>query len=154
MKSVEWSNVLSRADLSGMETLHAHFVRHRYARHGPLRVKLVRGMVVQILESRISNASYWMKIRADREAAYHPVIDVRIETDPLMIRFSDNGLGIARIIASGYFAPTGPCRRAAAPSSGDKSHRHRGRCAACGSGVTTRLTFPGLNRSTGESISL
>lgn len=29
----EWSNVHSRADLAGVETLHAHFVRHRYPRH-------------------------------------------------------------------------------------------------------------------------
>jgi hypothetical protein len=33
LKSLEWSRVHSRADLSGIETLHAHFVRHRYARH-------------------------------------------------------------------------------------------------------------------------
>jgi AraC-like DNA-binding protein len=33
VKSIEWSNVQSRADLAGVETLHAHFVRHHYARH-------------------------------------------------------------------------------------------------------------------------
>jgi len=62
---------------------------------GPLRVKLVKGMVVQILENLISNSIYWMKIRADREAGYRPVIEVRLETHPLAIRFSDNGRGIA-----------------------------------------------------------
>jgi signal transduction histidine kinase len=62
---------------------------------GPLRVKLVKGMVVQILENLLSNSIYWMKLRADREAGYRPVIEVRIQTDPLMIRFSDNGRGIA-----------------------------------------------------------
>jgi signal transduction histidine kinase len=77
----------------------------QFARHGiemkirapkrPLRVKLVKGMVVQILENLLSNSVYWMKIRADREASYRPAIDVRIETDPLTIRFSDNGRGIA-----------------------------------------------------------
>jgi signal transduction histidine kinase len=76
------------------------FARHRIdmrikAPKGPLRVKLVKGMVVQILENLLSNSIYWMKIRADREAAYRPVIDVRIEINPLTIRFSDNGLGIA-----------------------------------------------------------
>lgn len=76
------------------------FARHRIemrikAPKGPLRVKLVRGMVVQILENLLSNSIYWMKMRADREAAYHPVIDIRIEMDPLTIRFSDNGRGIA-----------------------------------------------------------
>lgn len=76
------------------------FARHRIemrikAPKGPLRVKLVKGMVVQILENLLSNSVYWMKIRADREAGYRPVIDVRIEADPLTIRFSDNGRGIA-----------------------------------------------------------
>jgi AraC-like DNA-binding protein len=33
VRSAEWSNVRSREDLAGVETLHAHFVRHRYARH-------------------------------------------------------------------------------------------------------------------------
>lgn len=78
----------------------AQFARHNIEMrirppNGSLRVKLVKGMVVQILENLVSNSVYWMKIRADREAAYRPVIDVRIETDPLTIRFSDNGRGIA-----------------------------------------------------------
>jgi AraC-like DNA-binding protein len=30
---MEWSRIRSRPDLSGLELLHAHFVRHRYARH-------------------------------------------------------------------------------------------------------------------------
>ncbi len=76
------------------------FARHRIEMRiktpkGPFRVKLVKGMVVQILENLISNSVYWMKIRADREAGYRPVIEVRIEAAPLMIRFSDNGRGIA-----------------------------------------------------------
>jgi signal transduction histidine kinase len=61
----------------------------------PLRVKLVKGMMVQILENLLSNSVYWMKMRADREASYQPSIDIRIETNPLMISFCDNGRGIA-----------------------------------------------------------
>lgn len=75
------------------------FIRHKIEMKikGPkaLQVKLVKGMVVQILENMISNSIYWMKIRADREAAYRPAIEVRIETSPLEIHFSDNGRGIA-----------------------------------------------------------
>ena len=78
----------------------AQFTRHRIemrikTEEKSLRVKLVKGMVVQILENLLSNSVYWMKLRADREASYRPVIDVRIETNPLTIRFSDNGRGIA-----------------------------------------------------------
>jgi signal transduction histidine kinase len=36
-----------------------------------------------------------MRIRAEREASYKPVIDIRVETNPLTIRLSDNGRGIA-----------------------------------------------------------
>lgn len=77
----------------------------QFARHGiemkikapkrPLKVKLVKGMLVQILENLLSNSVYWMKIRADREAGFRPAIYIRIDTDPLTIRFSDNGRGIA-----------------------------------------------------------
>ena len=77
----------------------------QFARHGiemriwgpkaPLRVKLVKGMVVQILENLISNSVYWMRVRAERERSYRPIIDIRIETDPLTIRLTDNGRGIA-----------------------------------------------------------
>lgn len=78
----------------------AQFERHHIelkvkAPKGPLRVKLVKGMVVQILENLISNSVYWMRLRADREASYQPIIDIRIDTNPLTIRFSDNGRGIA-----------------------------------------------------------
>jgi len=78
----------------------SQFARHHIdmritAPKAPLRVKLVKGMVVQILENLLTNSVYWMKMRADREAGFRPVVDVKIETDPLTIRFSDNGRGIA-----------------------------------------------------------
>jgi signal transduction histidine kinase len=78
----------------------AQFARHHIdmkirAPKGPLKVKLVKGMVVQILENLLANSIYWMKVRADREASYRPAIDIRIEVDPLTIRFADNGRGIA-----------------------------------------------------------
>jgi signal transduction histidine kinase len=62
---------------------------------GGLRVKLVKGMVVQIVENLVSNSVYWMTIRSQRESSYEPRITVRVETEPLTIRFSDNGRGIA-----------------------------------------------------------
>lgn len=61
----------------------------------PFKVKLVKGMVVQILENLVSNSVYWMRIRAEQDRSYKPVIDIRITADPLRIRFSDNGRGIA-----------------------------------------------------------
>jgi len=61
----------------------------------PARIKLVKGMVVQILENLLSNSVYWMQIRAAREAGYVPTISIRVQADPPAIYFSDNGSGIA-----------------------------------------------------------
>ena len=78
----------------------AQFSRHNIqfnisGSRGPVRVRAVKGMVVQILENLISNSVYWMQLRANRESRYVPAISVRIERDPVAIRFSDNGSGIA-----------------------------------------------------------
>ncbi len=62
---------------------------------GPLRVKLIKGMVVQILENLISNSIYWTQMRVAKESKYVPIIDVRITADPLTIYFKDNGQGIS-----------------------------------------------------------
>lgn len=87
----------------------------QFSRHGiqmkvkkpsaPVRVKLVKGMVVQILENLLSNSVYWMKMRAAREASYVPTVSVRIEADPPTICFSDNGRGIAPDHSEKVFRP-------------------------------------------------
>lgn len=61
----------------------------------PIRIRAVKGMVVQILENLLSNSIYWTGIRAERESAYIPTIQVRLHSDPPTVRFTDNGRGIA-----------------------------------------------------------
>lgn len=61
----------------------------------PIRIRAVKGMIVQILENLISNAIYWMQLRAAREARYLPIISIRVDTDPIALHFMDNGSGIA-----------------------------------------------------------
>lgn len=78
----------------------AQFARHNITtefvgQSSPVRVRLVKGMVVQILENLVSNAVYWTTLRAQREARYRPRIRIELEASPLRIRFSDNGPGIA-----------------------------------------------------------
>lgn len=78
----------------------AQFRRHNMIFHverpgGPLRIRAVKGMVVQILENLISNSVYWMQLRATRESEYEPRITVTLLRDPVTIRFRDNGRGIA-----------------------------------------------------------
>jgi signal transduction histidine kinase len=87
--------------LDDLEEGHAaQFRRHKIVMDvrkpkGPPRVKLVKGMVVQILENLVSNSVYWMQLRAARESGYVPNISARIEMDPPTIYFRDNGRGIA-----------------------------------------------------------
>lgn len=72
---------------------------------GPLRIRTVKGMVVQILENLISNAIYWMEMQHRRERRYIPTITITIEEDPLTITFTDNGPGVAPENAEKIFRP-------------------------------------------------
>jgi signal transduction histidine kinase len=88
----------------------AQFRRHNIqfnisGSRGAVRVRAVKGMVVQILENMISNSVYWMQLRANRESKYVPSITVRLEKDPAVIRFSDNGPGIAAENRDKVFRP-------------------------------------------------
>jgi AraC-like DNA-binding protein len=49
---MEWSRVHSRADLPGVELLHAHFVHHRYARHAH------ESAVIGLVESGVQSYFY------------------------------------------------------------------------------------------------
>jgi len=61
----------------------------------PLRIRAVKGMVVQILENLISNSIYWLDIRSERERSFQPRIKVAVESGPPTLTFEDNGRGIA-----------------------------------------------------------
>ena len=78
----------------------AQFERHRIQVRitkpkTPVQVELVKGMVVQILENLVSNSVYWTNVRSSRENRYTPEIHISLETNPLLIRYSDNGRGIS-----------------------------------------------------------
>ena len=78
----------------------AQFARHNIKLHldlpeRSLRVRAVKGMVVQILENLISNSIYWLDIRAERERSFQPEISITLESGPPTITFEDNGRGVA-----------------------------------------------------------
>jgi signal transduction histidine kinase len=85
------------------DTLEAHeaqFKRHRIHLEldlpkKPMRVKAVKGMIVQILENLISNAKYWLQIRKAREEGLRSTITIVVHDGPPTIIFEDNGSGIA-----------------------------------------------------------
>lgn len=85
------------------DTIEAHqaqFLRHRVRvvpdlPEKPMRIKAVKGMIVQILENLISNSIYWLEMRAERDPSFKPEIRITLESSPPTITFEDNGRGIA-----------------------------------------------------------
>jgi signal transduction histidine kinase len=61
---------------------------------GSLSVKMVKGMVVQILENLFSNSVYWLKQQQKLEKGFRPKIEVVIDTRARELRVTDNGPGI------------------------------------------------------------
>ena len=84
------------------DTIAAHasqFERHRIKPivHLPeksVRIRAVKGMIVQILENLISNSVYWLDIRGKRES-FEPEIRISVGSSPPTLVFEDNGRGVA-----------------------------------------------------------
>jgi signal transduction histidine kinase len=58
------------------------------------QVKMVKGMVVQILENLIANSVYWLTLQKRLEKRFKPRIDIVIDVRNREIRVTDNGPGI------------------------------------------------------------
>jgi signal transduction histidine kinase len=61
----------------------------------PIRIRAVKGMVVQILENLVSNSIYWTDMKATREKRFSPEITIEVSMSPPTIYFSDNGKGVS-----------------------------------------------------------
>ena len=84
--------------LSGHEL---QFERHRVKLkvmmpENAVRIRAVKGMIVQIIENMISNSLYWLDLRSQHEPGFQPRITIAMEDDPLTILYKDNGRGIAK----------------------------------------------------------
>jgi len=78
----------------------AQFQRHKITVNldmpdQPVRVKAVKGMIVQVIENLISNSKYWMQLRREREPSVKPTISIAVHDGPPTIIYEDNGRGIA-----------------------------------------------------------
>ena len=62
----------------------------------PVRIRAVKGMIIQILENLLSNSLYWLSLRSMHELNFTPRITIGIEADPLTMTYEDNGRGIAK----------------------------------------------------------
>lgn len=70
-----------------------------------VRIRAVRGMIVQIVENLISNSLYWLDVRRQHDPGFVPRITISLHVDPLTITYQDNGRGIARDNRDKVFRP-------------------------------------------------
>ena len=84
-----------------VESHKEQFRRHRIRvevevtpRPGPIRVKAVIGMFIQVLENLISNSAYWLKIQQTVDKAFRPSITIGLDARKFEVRVTDNGPGI------------------------------------------------------------
>ena len=61
-----------------------------------VRIRAVKGTIVQILENLLSNSLYWLDLRKQHEPNFQPCIKIVLKDDPLTITYEDNGRGIAK----------------------------------------------------------
>ena len=93
---------------------HAQFERHGITAEvrmtpvdGPatMQVKMVRGMVVQLLENLLSNSVYWLSVAKRAAADFEPRIWVTIDTQAKSVAVTDNGPGIELARVEDIFLP-------------------------------------------------
>ena len=57
-------------------------------------IRAVRGMVIQILENLVVNASYWLKRQAEYEEGFVPRLVVTVDDEERYLMVQDNGPGV------------------------------------------------------------
>jgi len=68
-------------------------------------VKMVKGMVVQVLENLLNNSLYWLKAHAKISDGFKPRIDLEVDSDAMELRITDNGPGVTESIKPRLFTP-------------------------------------------------
>ena len=59
-----------------------------------MRVYMVKGMFVQILENLIANTMYWLKLESRLDPSFIPKIRITLDRGEMTLTLSDNGPGI------------------------------------------------------------
>lgn len=70
-----------------------------------INVKMVKGMIVQVLENLLSNSLYWVKQHSKVKDNYHPWIEIEIDRHEGELRITDNGPGVLESIKPRLFTP-------------------------------------------------
>ena len=71
----------------------------------PLRIRAVRGMVIQIVENLVVNATYWLKQQKQFEPDFRPFLKVCANAETKRLSFEDNGPGVALERCERIFQP-------------------------------------------------
>ena len=92
------------------DTIDAH--RPQFRRHGvepdlrmpsrAVRVRAVKGMILQVIENLISNSVYWLDLERDRHRRFQPAISIELD-ETSTITYEDNGPGITPVYADRVF---------------------------------------------------
>lgn len=69
----------------------------------PVKVKMVKGMIVQVLENLINNSAYWLKLQSRVDDDFEG--EIHIEVDDEGVRITDNGPGVSESIRERLFTP-------------------------------------------------
>jgi signal transduction histidine kinase len=96
-----------------LSTHKAQFERHNIKlaidvipeKKSTLKVKMVKGMVVQIIENLMINSIYWLKSEKTHNKEFKPLIKVTIDTKEKKLVVSDNGPGVNPAIKDMIFEP-------------------------------------------------
>lgn len=60
----------------------------------PMKIRAVKGMVIQIIENLFENAVYWLKVEQRRRRGFEAGIEISIDARAKELTFSDTGPGI------------------------------------------------------------
>lgn len=80
-----------------------------------VKVFVVEGLVVQIIENLISNSVYWLKAYAQEHESFKPEITILVSNNPPSITYRDNGPGIPvarrEVVFQPFFSTKGTSER-------------------------------------------
>ena len=68
-------------------------------------IRAVRGMVIQIIENLVVNASYWLKRQAEYEEGFVPQLVVTVDDEARYMMVQDNGPGVPASRKERIFQP-------------------------------------------------
>lgn len=74
-------------------------------KNAELKVKMVKGMVIQVLENLLSNSIYWLKHRQVLDSDFKPFIRIELIEGAREMRVTDSGSGVGASMADKIFHP-------------------------------------------------